>query len=69
MHTNEFVIVNGVKPTTGLTPNGMFANVAVSNMGTNDAPYIFRMKEGEEWTFFNYGRASPTRGAGPWNGR
>ena len=58
MHTNEFVIVNGVKLIfTGLTPNGMFANVAVSNMGTNDAPYILRMKEGEEWTFFNYGKS------------
>jgi hypothetical protein len=50
---------------TGLTPNGVFANVAVSNMGTNDAPYILRMKEGEDWTFFNYGKSITYSWGGP----
>ena len=46
-------------------PNGVFANVAVSNMGTNDAPYILRMKEGEDWTFFNYGKSITYSWGGP----
>ncbi len=56
MQPNEYVIVNGVKLIfTGLSPNGLFAHVAVSNMGSGNAPYIVRMKQGEAWTFFNYG--------------
>lgn len=66
MQANEFVIVNGVKLIfTGLTPNGVFANVAVSNMGSREAPYIIRMKEDEGWTFFNYGKSIKYSWSGP----
>lgn len=66
MQPNEYVIVNGVKLIfTGMTPNGIFANVAVSNTGTRDAPYIVRMHADEAWTFFNYGKSITYTWSGP----
>jgi hypothetical protein len=58
MQPGRYVIVNGVKLIlNSLSTNGVFANVAVSNSGSSDAPYVLRMKAGTDWTFFNYGRS------------
>lgn len=67
LEPNEYVMVNGVKLIfTGLTPNGVFANVAVSIAGSGgDAPYIVRMQDGENWTFFNYGKSITYSWSGP----
>ncbi|MBK9289471.1 MAG: hypothetical protein IPN38_17795 [Flavobacteriales bacterium] len=56
MRKGQYVIVNGIKLVfTDLTPNGVFALVAVSNTGSRNAPYVLRMQAGSDWTFFNNG--------------
>ncbi|MBK9289273.1 MAG: C1 family peptidase [Flavobacteriales bacterium] len=58
MRAGQYVIVNGIKLVfTDLTPNGVFALVAVSNTGSRNAPYVLRMQAGSDWTFFDNGKS------------
>jgi hypothetical protein len=58
MRVNQYVIVNGIKLVfANLTPNGVFAMVAVSTLGSKNPPYILKMQERSSWTFYDNGKS------------